>query len=166
MSVAPSSLLRRASADDIPYVMQVERLPGYETLVARWTLAQHREALARSDVAYFVGEGENGERAGFAICEGVGDRHNGIKLKRIAVSNPGVGIGRSILSSVMAWSFRDAGAPRFWLDVFDYNVRARRMYRDAGLQEEGRLRSAYELPDGRRVDRIVMSMLAAEWHPD
>lgn len=166
MADAPSTRLRRASVYDIPYVMQAERLPGYESLVARWTHAQHYDAMARMDFAYFVGEQEGGEHAGFAICEGVGDRHNGIKLKRIAVSKPGAGHGRRILRSVMEWSFCEAGAPRFWLDVFDHNMRARNMYHDAGLQEEGRLRSAYELPDGRRVDRIVMSILAGEWRPD
>jgi diamine N-acetyltransferase len=166
MPVAPSIRLRRASADDVPYVMQVERLPGYEMLVARWSLTEHGDALRRSDVAYFVGEQAGGVKVGFAICEGIGDRHNGIKLKRIAVSTRGAGHGPAILRSVMAWALGERGAPRFWLDVFDYNEQARKLYLDAGLREEGRLRGAYELADGRRVDRIVMSILADEWHPN
>ena len=155
--------LRRGDADDLAYVMRTERLPGYDRLVGQWTLDEHREALARADVVYFVAEHASGEPVGFAICEGLGDRHNGIKLKRIAVSVPGNGVGGIILESVIDWAFSRAGAPRFWLDVFDYNERARRLYRRAGLREDGVFRSAYELPDGRRADRVILSLLADEW---
>ena len=155
--------LRRGDADDLAYVMRTERLPGYDRLVGQWTLDEHREALARADVVYFVAEHANGETVGFAICEGLGDRHNGIKLKRIAVSTPGAGVGRIILESVIDWAFNCAGAPRFWLDVFDYNERARSLYRRAGLREDGMFRSAYELPDGHRANRVILSLLAGEW---
>ncbi len=155
--------LRHASGDDLAYVMRTERMPGYELLLAQWSLAEHREAMARPDVVYFIAERARGEAVGFAICEGVGDRHNGIKLKRIAVNSPGAGDGGRILRAVIDWAINDAAAPRFWLDVFDYNERARELYRRAGLREDGLFRSAFALPDGRRADRVIMSILADEW---
>jgi diamine N-acetyltransferase len=50
-----------------------------------------------------------------------------------------------------------------WLDVFTHNERARHVYRSVGFTEDGLLRQAYRLADGTRVDRVLMSVLRAEW---
>ena len=155
--------VRVAGPADVDFIVATERLPGYEALVARWSEREHHEALARPAVAYLVLESPTGSPAGFAILEGLDDRHEGVKLKRIAVSEPGLGHGLAFVQAIIEWVFTQTGAARLWLDVFDYNARARHVYRRAGLSEDGLLRQAYVLPSGERVDRVLMSILRGEW---
>jgi len=152
-----------ATEADLPFLMAAERGPGFERLVAQWSEAEHRAALARSDVRYLVGRPPGAPPAGFVILENIGDRHEGVKLKRVAVTAPGTGFGQALLAAVVAWVFENTSDERLWLDVFTYNERARHVYRRAGFVEDGLLRQAYVLPDGTRADRVIMSMLRSEW---
>jgi len=155
--------VRPAHASDVGYIMATERLPGYDVLVASWTADEHALALASPSVAYLVIEAPPGIPAGFAILEGLDDVHHGVKLKRIALSNPGRGLGAAFLAEILAWVFTTTSAGRLWLDVFVANERARRAYRRAGFSEDGLLRQAYVLSSGERVDRVLMSILRGEW---
>ena len=158
-----SPSLRLGGPADFDYVMATERLPGNEVLTARWTREQHAAALAREGTRYLIGGSPRAPQAGFAILENVDDRHEGAKLKRIAVSEPGTGFGQPFLLAVIGWVFASTPAERLWLDVFTYNERARHVYRRVGLREDGLLRQAYVLPSGERADRIIMSILRSEW---
>ena len=160
---AAPRLVRRAIATDVAFIMSTERMPGYDALVASWTSQQHALALADSTVEYLIIEAPVGEPAGFAILEGLGDLHQGVKLKRIALTRPGYGLGAAFLDDIQDWVFTRSTAARLWLDVFVSNERARRAYRRAGLSEDGLLRQAYVLPSGERVDRVIMSILRSEW---
>lgn len=155
--------IRRAMPADIDFILATERLPGYDRLVAQWTATEHAAAMVRADVAYLVMEAPPGSAAGFAICEGLDDPHLGVKLKRIAVVAPGAGVGTAFLRALMHWVFTETGTQRLWLDVFVWNDRARRAYRRVGMSEDGLLRQAYVMPDGERVDRVLMSILRTEW---
>jgi RimJ/RimL family protein N-acetyltransferase len=64
---------------------------------------------------------------------------------------------------VIDWVFARSESHRLWLDVFDDNARARRIYRAVGFREDGLLREAYVRPDGARVTQVLMSILRAEW---
>ena len=155
--------LRRAGLDDLAFIMATERLPGYEDKVGRWTEAEHRASFASPTDAYLIGETEDGEAVAFAIVQAIGSAHGNLYLKRIAVTQPGLGIGRNFLAVVTVWVFRETDAYRFWLEVLGDNARARHVYRAAGFIEEGAARSAYLLADGKRVDLVIMSVLRSEW---
>ena len=159
--------LRRATADDLPFIMQVERLPGNERVVGRWDEAHHRAELANPAAAYFVGEAA-GVACGFAIVLDLDDASGNVNLKRIATAMPGRGDGRPLLRRVAAEVFRRRASHRLWLTVMPYNERARHVYAREGFVQEGVLREALQLPTGERVDQIVMSLLRPEWerHPN
>ena len=155
--------VRAGQPADFAAIMDIERGPGYGRLVATSSATEHESMHARPDVRYLVGVDADGRVRGFAILWGVGDLHDGVKLKRLAVAVSGEGLGRILLEEAMSVTFRELAAPRFWLDVFAHNQRARALYRRAGLREEGTLRGAYRLPDGQRADRVVMAILSHEW---
>lgn len=162
-SVPAPPLLRPAHIADIAYVMATERLPGYDRLVACWSEEEHVRSLALPGVAYLVFEAPRGVPAGFAILEGLDDVHHGVKLKRIALENPGRGLGAAFLAQLADWVFTRTDAARLWLDVFTDNERAVRAYLRAGYRNDGLLRQAYVRPSGERVDRYLMSILRQEW---
>jgi acetyltransferase (GNAT) family protein len=159
----PLPELRQARGEDLPFILATERLPGYDALVGTWSEAEHRAALAEPSVRYLLAAWPGESPGGFAVLTGLGDAHEGVKLKRIAVVAPGCGFGTLFTRAVVDWVFSFTDAPRLWLDVFVHNERAVHVYRSVGMRSDGVLRGAYLLPSGDRVDRLLMSMLRDEW---
>jgi RimJ/RimL family protein N-acetyltransferase len=76
----------------------------------------------------------------------------------------GKGLGGEALKLILNYAFNELNLYRVGLDVISNNERALRAYRKAGFVEEGHMRaSVYR--DGKRLDRILMSVLRDEWHP-
>ena len=155
--------LRPAAVADVDFILAAERGPGYERLTAQWSREHHEAALERTDTRYLVAQRQDQALEGFVILQPFNDLHEGAKLRRIAVTRPGEGFGRALLVATIDWVFATTDNERLWLDVFTHNERARHVYRSAGLREDGLLRQAYRLPDGARVDRVLMSVLRNEW---
>ena len=61
-----------AAPEDIPAIMAIERLPGYDALVGRWEADKHRAEMADPANLYFALR-EAGALAGFAIVLGLDD---------------------------------------------------------------------------------------------
>jgi diamine N-acetyltransferase len=74
----------------------------------------------------------------------------------------GKGHGSDCLRALLAFGFRFLRLERVWLDVYDFNPRARRVYERIGFVAEGVLRHAI-FREGRHVDVHRMSILADEW---
>ena len=62
----------------------------------------------------------------------------------------------------MRIAFRELGAHRLYLDVFDDNARARHLYESLGFQYEGVMREAAQR-DGQWCNLRLMSMLEKEY---
>jgi len=164
--VTPSSSpiafdLVRGDDSVIPFVMTTERLPGYEEFVGTWDEAEHRAALADGRHAYFVGL-VSSEPVGFAIVRDWDSPERVVLLKRIAVSDPGHGMGRLLLARVVDAVFEQTHAWRFWLGVFPYNERARRSFEAVGFQPEGIARGN-AFSGGVYRDELVMALLRPDW---
>lgn len=161
--MTPSLILRRAAAADLEAIMSIERGPGFEAFVSRSSLARHEAMLASGDFAYFVGTDASGAVVAFAILRDLEDPHGNLYLQRVAVREPGEGVGVAFLRELVDWAFRETSAHRFWLSCFADNSRARRAYEKLGFTRDGVLREAYRAPDGRRLDLTMMALLRGEW---
>ena len=153
-----------AGPDDIPAIMAIERLPGYDKLVGRWDAGRHRAEMATPSVRYLALR-EGGALAGFAIVLGLDDPNRRAHLKRIAVAAPGRGGGARLLRGVIDHVFAKTRTNRLDLDVFVGNDRAKRAYERAGFTAEGVMREHHATPEGFR-DVWLMSILRREWQGD
>jgi RimJ/RimL family protein N-acetyltransferase len=151
----------RADESMIPFIMATERTPAFESLVGRWDESRHRVALCDGRHAYFVAR-RAADAVGFAILRDWGSAERVVLVKRIAVSSPGQGHGRSLLNKVVSAAFEETDVWRLWLGVFPENLRARRAYEAVGFRAEGIARgSAYF--GGVYRDELVMALLRPEW---
>jgi ribosomal protein S18 acetylase RimI-like enzyme len=158
----PAALaMRPASSGDLPAIMAIERLPGFELHVGRSEETEHRAMMASPAYAYRLGIQTDVEA--FAILSGLGDPHRNLYLKRVAVSRPGEGLGTAFLGLVLDEAFGRLGAERVSLDCFAGNARAQRVYQKLGFTRDGVLRKAYRLADGTRRDLVLMALLKSEW---
>ena len=151
-----------AGLDDIEAIRRIEADPRYEGLVGRWTEAQHRAEMAKPSSRYFALRDETGEVVGFALVQGFGDSDCRLHLKRIAVSEPGRGLGSRLLEAVLDHLYVTTDTNRIDLDVFLGNDRARRAYEKSGFQVEGVLRDHHRNADGSFSSQWLMSVLRAD----
>lgn len=157
------TILRRATAADIPAIMVIERQPGYDLLVGRWDEEQHFHNISRPGVLYLVHDGADGLPIAFAALSGLGRSDGDVVINRMIVRTPDRGIGKLFLSEIMRVAFEGAPTQRLWLRVLPDNHRALHVYHGLGFHEDRLMRGAGTLPDGRRVDLFSMSIPYEEW---
>jgi diamine N-acetyltransferase len=154
--------LTRAKASDIPFIMNTERIPGYEEFIGQWDEARHLDNLADPHNAYFVAR-DGAEPVGFTIVRDWNSPERVTYLQRIAVARPNGGHGKTLVSKVLAAIFQQTQAHRVWLKVFPENLRAQRVYLALGFRSEGIARGASYRGDGVFRDQMVMAILRPEW---
>jgi RimJ/RimL family protein N-acetyltransferase len=137
------------SPADIPEVMRIERLPGYEEFVGRFTDEEHAAEMACAQSRYF-GLREDGRLLGFVILQDLAEPR--VLLRRIAVDDVGRGVGTRLLRGVLDWVFETTDAEAVTLDVYRGNPRARRVYDREGF--------VYEREDEVHV---YMALQRARW---
>jgi RimJ/RimL family protein N-acetyltransferase len=125
--------LRRATVDDIPFILATERLPGYDEFVGRFEEEVHRANLADDNWLYVIGVDDGGTPRGFAILQDRKDGDGSEFLRRIAVTQAGGGFGKPFLSALIDWVFAETGNTRFHLHVRNVNARARHLYAALGF---------------------------------
>ena len=152
-----------ATPADIPAIMAIERTPGFEDYVGRWSEEQHSAEMAKDSSRYFVLRDEGGAVQAFAIFQKIGDPDLRVHLKRIVASEAGRGAGRRLLQSALDWLYTETETNRVDLDLFVENERARRAYEKLGFLVEGRLRDYHRSVDGRLRDALIMSILRKDW---
>ena len=155
--------IERATEADIAFVMAAERQEGYEALVGRWGETRHREALGDPRYAYFVAR-DGGEPVGFALLRDWASPERVTLIKRVAVSKPGLGVGKAMLRAVIDAAFRDTDVHRLCLGVFPENLRAQAAYRAVGFKPEGVSRGSAHFGGAHR-DELVMALLRTDVRP-
>ena len=93
------------------------------------------------------------------------DLRNGSAGLGITIGDPadtGQGYGSDALRALVGFGFEQLRLERVWLDVYDYNERARRVYERIGFRHEGTLRRAL-YRDGAFHDVHRMAILRDEW---
>ncbi len=85
-----------------------------------------------------------------------------MELQRIAVAEPGRGLGSEVLRAVMDKVFGEFGAHRLWLDTYLDNTRAQHVYRSAGFSQEGVIRECKKWGDEYR-SLVLMAILEPEY---
>jgi RimJ/RimL family protein N-acetyltransferase len=80
----------------------------------------------------------------------------------IAKEYQGHGYGPEAIKWAVEWAFQKAGLHRVGLEVYGYNTKALKIYKDLGFVNEGGARDALWY-DGKWWDKVYMGILADEW---
>jgi RimJ/RimL family protein N-acetyltransferase len=86
----------------------------------------------------------------------------GLGISVGAAGDRGKGHGGDMIRALLRFSFASLRLERVWLDCYDFNDGAHRLYQRIGFVDEGVARHAV-YREGRYVDLYRMSMLADEW---
>ncbi|CAN5163243.1 hypothetical protein BH18ACI2_BH18ACI2_29430 [soil metagenome] len=93
---------------------------------------------------------------------GLADANQSLEFRRIVVTEKNKGFGKEALRLVKQMVFEELGAHRLWLDVKEYNTRAKHVYELEGFMVEGVLRECIRAESGFE-SLVVMSMLRGEY---
>jgi diamine N-acetyltransferase len=127
--------LRDTIADEIPHIAALESAYG-DNFVMSYSLERHYREFDRPDVLYkSVYRGS--DLIGFAILVLDPDGYS-VEFRRIVIADSGRGHGSRVVSMISDVARHDLGRERLWLDVFEDNVRARRIYERLGYRQFGR----------------------------
>ena len=127
-------MLEPLTPADIPEIMRIERLPGYDAFVGRWKADEHATEMA-SPLARYFGLRNGAGLLGFVILQEL-DLPT-VLLRRIAVEGVSQGVGGQLVRGVMDWVFEQTPAEAVRLDVIPDNARARRAYSREGFEDYG-----------------------------
>jgi len=136
------------SAEDIAEVMRIERLPGYDAFVGRWTAEEHEAELASPD-AHYLGLRHGDGLAGFVIFQKL--HEPAVRLRRIAVGETDQGTGGRIHRAALDWAFETLPAEAITLGVARANDRARHIYVREGFVDDGEDEVHFNMKLWRRV---------------
>ena len=120
-------------------------------------------ALSR-DGLYLVAE-RDGQAVGHALLEPLGLEALAHVMSLTIVVHPGhvgQGIGRALMTRLLAWAGERPGLVKIELRVRETNRRARHLYEQLGFVEEGRLQHRIRLPDGRLIADLTMAWFAPQ----
>jgi diamine N-acetyltransferase len=155
--------LRPTTPADLDFVLPAEAAAHQAGYVRLWTRDRHLQTLTDPNESHWIVEDTTTrERVGYAILLGLQDPDQCILLKRVVITQPGKGYGRSVLPQLLDKAFGELAAHRVWLDVMEDNHRARSLYRSLGFVEEGRLRECVKIGD-QFVSMWLMSILRSEF---
>jgi diamine N-acetyltransferase len=93
------------------------------------------------------------------------DLNNGSAGLGIAIgeaADRGLGHGTAMLEAMLGFAFGNLRLERVWLDVYDFNPGARRVYQRVGFVDEGVLRHAI-FREGAYRDVYRLAILRDEW---
>jgi RimJ/RimL family protein N-acetyltransferase len=119
---------------DIDEVMRIERLPGYDAFIGRFTDEEHATEFASPDARY-LGYRRGAGLAGFVIVQEF--TAEVVLLRRIAVDQTGEGTGSALFRAAVDWIFANTKAAAVKLHVRPENHRARHIYLREGFTRHG-----------------------------
>jgi ribosomal protein S18 acetylase RimI-like enzyme len=144
-----STIVREATPADREFTLQVvDRLAAFgppswraaeEIVTAEARTLEQFYAAPRDGTALLIAE-HGDRRAGFAYLETVvdyftGESHGHLGIIAVDAASEGRGVGHALVTAAEAWA-RSRGYRRLTLNVFENNVRARRLYERLGYAPE------------------------------
>ena len=153
---------RKTEVIDLTFVLNAETDSENTPFIGQWTVEQHLESLTNEDIHHLIIENKNGDKVGYVILTGLLDSNKAICIKRITIQMKNKGYGKESLKLIINWFFEETEVHRLWLDVKEFNTRARHVYESVGFIFEGTLRDS--IFKGNKFESIsVMSILRHEY---
>lgn len=148
--------------EDVDFVMTLEQDSYNKRFVFSWTRQEHLAAIADPNRLHLVIRDLEDQPVGYMILAGADSADRSLEFMRMVIVPKGRGYGRQAVRLLKLLAFKNLNFHRLWLDVYEDNLPAIKLYLDEGFVQEGLLRECKRSDQGYR-SMILMSMLEQEY---
>lgn len=154
--------IAEATPEDVPTIIEIESHKDNRDFIWIGTTEQHLDEIEDPNHLLLLFRTKEDDRVvGYALAR-IDWKSEVFELRRIAITEKGMGFGREVMKAIMKFAFTELGANRFWLDVYPDNLIGIRLYESLGMHLDGVLRQNYKSARGY-LDQIIYSMLKSEY---
>ncbi len=145
---------------DIDKIIEFEN--SNEHFICLYPKEKHIDLLSDKNCLHLsIIRKDNNKLAGHIILFGL-NNNKSLEFRRITINQKGFGFGREALKLIKKLCFEHLEFHRLWLDVYDDNIRAIKLYESEGFVQEGLLRDNTKIENAYRSQRIY-SILEDEY---
>jgi RimJ/RimL family protein N-acetyltransferase len=147
--------------EDIETIISFEK--ANSRFVCVYSPERHKELIeSENDLHLSVKRLDNNKLIGHMLCFGLNNPNKVLEFRRFTIMEKGQGFGREALRLLKQLCFEKLKFHRLWLDVFDDNTVAIKLYESEGFTHEGTLKDTFVSGNGYRSQRIY-AMLEDEY---
>ncbi|MBN2350737.1 MAG: GNAT family N-acetyltransferase [Bacteroidales bacterium] len=148
---------------DVDKIIEFEN--SNNQFVHNYSKEKHLELLEDENCLHLsIRRLDNDIITGHVIIFGITNPNRVLEFRRITINDKGLGFGRETVRLIKKLCFEKLKFHRLWLDVYDDNTRAIKLYESEGFIKEGTLRENSKTGNSYRSQRIY-SMLENEYKP-
>lgn len=149
-------------ADDIETIIGFEK--ANSRFVCSYIAERHKELIeSENDLHLSVRRLNNNKLIGHMLCLGLDNPNKALEFRRFTIMEKGQGFGREALQLLKNLCFEQLKFHRLWLDVFEDNAIAIKLYESEGFVCEGTLKDTFILKGGYRSQKIY-AILESEYY--
>ena len=158
----PRLTIDEAAERDVETIIEIESHKDNRDFIWIGTMEQHLAEIVDPNHLLLLFRAREDKRiVGYALAR-IDKKSEVFELRRIAITEKGLGFGREAMEAIMAYAFEQLNTNRFWLDVYPDNLIGIRLYESLGMHLDGVLRQNYKAERGY-LDQIIYSMLKSEY---
>ena len=148
----------------------IDTIIGFENInqpfVNQYPREKHIALLKDNDCLHLsIKRLDNDKLIGHMIIFGLCNHNKVLEFRRITINEKGLGFGSEAIRLLKLLCFEKLRFHRLWLDVYDDNDIAIKLYESKGFIKEGTLRDNIKTNTGYRFQRIY-SMIESEYNSD
>lgn len=151
-----------AVESDIYEIITLENHEDNRNFIWQGTFDEHKAEIEdHNQLLFIIKKKVDNMTIGFVLIR-LDQNSNIFELRRIAISEKGVGFGRETMLALIKYAFEEKNTNRFWLDVYPDNTIGIKLYESLGMHCDGILRQNYKSGRGY-LDQIIYSILRDEY---
>jgi diamine N-acetyltransferase len=144
-------------------LLACENRPENEKHLNLYSKQHHEEVIDDPNQVHFtIFDTENHRAVGTIFLRGIQNEHDAIEFRRFVIYEKGKKFGRAALVLSKKYCFEKLKCHRFWLETYQDNAPARKLYESEGLTLEGTRRDVVKQGDTYR-SLVIYSMLKKEY---
>jgi len=154
--------LTNTALNDIEKIVEFEK--SNQQFVSQYPKQKHIALLSDPDYLHLsIKRIDNDNLVGHMIIFGLLNPNKVLEFRRITVCERGLGFGREAIVLLKQLCFEKLKFHRLWLDVYDHNSKAIKLYESEGFIKEGTLRESIKTDFGYK-SQIIYAMLENEYN--
>lgn len=145
---------------EINQIINLEKLNN--EFVEQYSKNEHFKIIENPNFLHLTIKHRESKRLiGYIIVAGVLNKNKSLEFRRIVINEKGKGFGREAVQLLKKVCFEELQFHKLWLDVYDSNTRAIKLYESESFKKEGTIRKVI-LTKKKGASLLIYSMLKSE----